>query len=195
MRILLLLYLLCFTHSLQAKVEAGLNVGAMAPLFDSMDIAGKKFSLKEKLQQGPVVIVFYRGGWCPYCNIQLSDIERKLLPQLTKINVSLVAISSDKPDRLTTAALKNRLSFPVISDRELKIIQKYQLRQPLDAKTTQIYKDKLNFDVAEEVDKKITVPAVYVVNQKGNIVYAFAEFNYKVRAPHSDIVAAVKAAQ
>lgn len=92
-----------------------LQVGQTAPQFTLPDAFGKEVSLKTLLAKGPVVISFYRGEWCPFCNIELHGLQ-EALPKMQSLGATLIAISPEKPDHGIVATEKNKLTFPVLSD-------------------------------------------------------------------------------
>ena len=94
---------------------SALREGDVAPDFALPDTHGHVLALKTLLDRGPVVISFYRGGWCPFCNIELRGLQR-VLPEIVQVGASLVAISPQLPDNSLSTEEKNRLTFPVLSD-------------------------------------------------------------------------------
>ena len=103
-------------HLGASGVGAGaLQVGDRAPPIPLRDQHGAAFDLAALLMRGPVVVTFYRGGWCPFCNLELKAYQA-LLPRFAAAGASLVAISPEKPDDAIDTAAKNALTFPVLSD-------------------------------------------------------------------------------
>jgi len=97
----------------------GLKVGEMAPDFSAKDQDGKTISLKQALQKGPVVMLFYRGQWCPYCNRQLKKLEDSL--QLIKEKgARLIAVTPEKPEFISKTIEKTKASYPLLYDKEMK---------------------------------------------------------------------------
>lgn len=180
------------SQTLFAVVDVGLKVGDMAPAIEVLDIHGANYSLKKQLEKAPAVVVFYRGGWCPYCNIQLQKIEQALIPELNQMGVSLVAISSDKVDGVTKNAFSKKLSFSIISDTSFEIVEKFKLKVKLDDKTLESYRKKLKINLKKQSSGFISNAAVYVVSKTGKIIYAFASSDPKKRSPHSEIIAALR---
>ncbi|GAC1484049.1 MAG: peroxiredoxin-like family protein [Ktedonobacteraceae bacterium] len=106
--------------------EQSLKVGEHAPDFTLPDVAGQQVTLSEQLKQGPVVVTFYRGDWCPYCNLQLRAYQN-ILPQIKALGASLVAISPQTPDNSLTTVEKKGLTFKVLSDVGNKVAREYGL--------------------------------------------------------------------
>jgi peroxiredoxin len=99
----------------EGTVKNALTVGQSAPHFTLPDAFGNQVSLQSLLAQGPVIISFYRGEWCPFCNLELHAFE-ELLPKIKQLGATLVAISPEKPDHGIVITEKNKLTFPVLSD-------------------------------------------------------------------------------
>lgn len=175
----------------------GLAAGTKAPDFDTKDLSGNGLKLGELQQKGPVVLVLYRGGWCPFCNIQLKSLEREVVPELAKATGTLVAISVDRPDNGTATQKENGLTFRIVSDPNAEILAKYKAKFVVPEELVKKYKDEYKIDVEGASGEKhhiIAVPSTYVIDAKGTIVYAHVDENYKVRAPNADVIAAVKKA-
>ena len=96
-------------------LDHALKVGDAAPEFTLPDASGHEVSLKSLLAEGPLVISFYRGEWCPYCNIELRELQAAL-PKMQALGAKLVAISPEKPDSGIIATEKNKLTYPILSD-------------------------------------------------------------------------------
>jgi peroxiredoxin len=177
------------------SADYGLIKGAEAPQFSVNDIQGKKVDLAQQAAQGPVVIVFYRGGWCPYCNLQLRNLEAKVAPVLKKHKAKLIAISVDKVDEALKTANKEKLTFQVVSDPDAEILKAYNVRYKVPETLVKKYKDSYKIDLEASSGRKhhvIAVPAVYVVGPKRVIAFAYANEDYKVRAQEKDIIKALE---
>lgn len=105
-------------------VDNVLRVGNMAPDFSLPNASGNTVNLKQVLEKGPVVLIFYRGGWCPYCNLTLRAIQ-KSLPEIEAQHGTLIAISPQLPDSSISTVEKNNLTFDVLSDRGNVTAKKY----------------------------------------------------------------------
>jgi len=145
------------------------------------------------LKSNQLVITFYRGGWCPYCNIQLHAFQ-KILPEIEKLNGRLIAISPEKPDETLNTSQKNKLEFTVLSDVNNKYARKLGLVYTLPKDLRKVYlKYGINL-VKNQGNNKWELPlsATFVVAQDGTIKYVFANADYKKRADLRDVVAALK---
>jgi peroxiredoxin len=170
--------------------KAALNVGAKMPAFTLKDDTGKSVSSANLLSQSNLVVVFYRGSWCPFCNLYL----RKLQQNMTAIKENggnLVAISVENPDNSLAIAKKNELDFTVLSDPNLEVARQFGIVYQLPAVTDEAYKTKYNLNIAkhnEMAKPELPLSATYVVNQTGKIVYAYLEPDYKKRAEPQVII-------
>jgi len=162
----------------------GLSVGDLAPDFTLPNALGANVSLIEQLKSGIVIIKFYRGEWCPICNLDLREIQ-KHLPQIKFFGASLLAISPQKPDDALTITQKNDLEFEVLSDTDQAVIKMYNLQfDPGDDYHTRRDLTVLNGDGS----KTIPVPATFIVNNSGIIEAAHVEANYTERMKPVEII-------
>ncbi|MDJ0797941.1 MAG: peroxiredoxin-like family protein [Calothrix sp. MO_167.B12] len=169
-----------------------LGVGDSAPDFQLPDAVGNIVQLQELLAKGPVVLTFYRGGWCPYCNLELRALQRSL-PELEQYNASLVAVSPETPDNSLTTAEKNQLEFAVLSDRGLNVARQYGLVFTLDSELRPIY-EQLGIDLPKhngDESYELPIPATYVIDKEGVIRYAYVNTDYTQRAEPKEIIATV----
>jgi len=166
-----------------------LNVGAKMPSFSLKDSSGKTVESGDLLKQSNLVVVFYRGSWCPFCNLYLRNLQKNLA-QIKAAGGNLVAVSVENPDNSLSVAKKNELAFTVLSDPNLTVARKFGIVYQMPKKTDELYKSK-GLDVAKHnaMDKaELPLSATYIVNQKGEIVYAFLESDYKKRAAPETII-------
>ena len=173
----------------QEAAKNALNVGAKMPKFSLSDATGKTVSSENLLKEGNLVIVFYRGAWCPYCNAYLKKMEKNLT-QIKAAGGTLVAISVENPDNSMTVAKKNELEYTVLSDTGLKVAREFGIVYELPKETSEKYKSR-GLDLAKYngIDKpELPLSATYVVNQKGEIVYAFLEPDYTKRAEPEAVI-------
>ena len=144
--------------------------GDTIPAFTLSDATGKQVSSDQILESGPVVISFYRGGWCPYCNLELWALQ-KALPEIKANNASLLAISPESPDHSLTTQEQYALKFPVLSDHKNQVAKKFGLVFELGSELVSLYKDKFEFDLVTINGTKnveLPIPATYVVDREKN---------------------------
>ncbi|MBP0029064.1 peroxiredoxin-like family protein [Roseofilum sp. Guam] len=170
-----------------------LKVGDTIPDFTLPNATGQPVSIKKLLTKGPVAIAFYRGGWCPYCNLELQALQNALA-SIEETGATLVAISPETPDNSLTTQEKNELAFPVLSDVDNQVARQFGLVFKLPASLLPIYQS-FGIDVAAHNGNdhfELPIPATYVIQPNGEIVYAFTDVDYTKRAEPSVIVDALK---
>lgn len=167
----------------------GLRVNDKAPGFSARDQEGKVISLTEQLNKGAVVLVFYRGEWCPYCNRQLKELEDSLSQIKAKGGI-LIAVTPEKPVNISKTVKKTKATYPVLFDDSLKIMKSYDVAFAVDTKTIERYRGYgIDFnDVNGSNGANLPVPAVYVINRKGIIVFKYFDTDYRKRASVQDIL-------
>ena len=171
-----------------------LKIGDHAPTFSLSNAKNNVVGLTEYLAKGLVVLVFYRGTWCPYCNLQLK-IYQDILPELKKTGAKLIAISPQTPDNSLSIKEKNKLEFEVLSDPGNMVSRKYTtVFKNADAPVQAMQELGVDFNSFYADDSgELPVPAVFVVDQKGIIRFAKAESgDYRQRVEPQEILDALK---
>ena len=166
-----------------------LGVGDKAANFQLPDPVGNIINLQELLAKGPVLLTFYRGGWSPYCNLELRALQRSL-PELEQYNASLVAISPETPDNSLSTAEKNQLEFAVLSDAGLNVARQYGLVFTLDSELRRIY-EQFGIDLPKQngdESYQLPIPATYVSDPESIIRYAYVNTDYTQRADPKEII-------
>jgi peroxiredoxin len=171
-----------------------LKVGDLAPDFTLPDASGKPVTLSERLEYGPVVLKFYRGGWCPYCNLELRAYQ-KALPDLRAAGAQLIAVSPESPDNSLSTVEKNALAFSVLSDRGGEVAGAYRLAFELSAELKAIYRSR-GRDLAEwnGGDWTLPVPGTFVIGRDRRVALAHVDADYRSRLEPADAVAAARSA-
>lgn len=158
------------------------------------DAHGRPVRLQALLEGGPVVISFYRGGWCPYCNIELRGLQR-VLSEVEALGASLVAISPQLPDNSLSTEEKNRLTFPVLSDVGNRVARRFGIvfRLPDELlETYQAFHHGL-FDINGEAGaSELPIPATYVLDRAGIIRLAYVEEDYTKRLDPQTVIEALR---
>ena len=162
--------------------ENALKVGEQAPDFTLPDALGKSITLSQLLAKGPVVVTFYRGDWCPYCNLQLRAYEA-ILPSVHELGGELVAISPQTPDQSLTTAEKKGLTFPVLSDVGNVVARRYGLVYALAEELRPIYLRAGNDLPAFNGDEswELPVPGTFIIDRDGTVRLAFVDADYTHR--------------
>ena len=180
------------TNALLAKEisKSAVKKGDKIPDFTLPNAVNRAVTLSEVLKNKMAVITFYRGGWCPYCNMELKAFE-SLLPAFEEKNVQLIAISPEVPDISLSTKEKNELSFEVLSDVDNKVAKDFGLVFKMPEDLQDLYLNSFNIHVAKHNgndDFELPMPATYVVNQNGDIIYDFIHEDYTKRAEPSEIL-------
>ena len=167
----------------------GLNINEKAPDFTATDQNGQKINLEKQLKKGNVVLVFYRGQWCPYCNKELKQLEDSI-GLIKEKGATVLAITPELPENISKTIEKTKASYSILYDKGLKIMNDYKVAFKVDDKTVEKYKGYgIDFLKANgDNGANLPVPAVYVVNKKGKIVYRFFDVDYKKRSSIKDIL-------
>lgn len=173
-------------------METALKKGDKAPDFELQDATGESVRLSALLDKGPVVLTWYRGGWCPYCNIQLQAYQ-KSLAEFEGMGATLVALSPEKPDHSLTTKEKNELEFVVLSDTGNRVAGQYGIAYALPEVVVDRFKGRLDLpEINTTGDWSLPLSATYVVDRDGTIVYAFVDEDYRKRAEVDAIVEALR---
>jgi peroxiredoxin len=171
-----------------------LPIGAALPEVTLPDVHGELVDLCELNREAPLVVVFYRGGWCPYCNLTLREWQR-LLPDLGQCGAHLVAISPQGPDLSLSTAEKNELAFAVLSDTELAGAKAFGVAFSLAPDVVHLY-SQLGADlptVNANGRWELPIPATFVIDRDGRVAFAHVEADYRQRAEPSDVLELVRA--
>ncbi|MHA7944656.1 peroxiredoxin-like family protein [Formosa sp. 3Alg 14/1] len=173
-------------------VETAKQVGDLAPNFTLNNAIGKAVSLSEYLEKGPVVLTWYRGGWCPYCNLTLQRLQQEL-NNIQAEGANLLALSPELPDNSMNTAEKNALKFEVLSDIGNNVGKTYGIIFKLTDAVAERYQDGFNLHGFNgDTSDELPLAATYIINQNGEITYAFLEVDYRKRAEPADLINALK---
>jgi peroxiredoxin len=183
------------SQQLRARgIPAGVvKVGdALAP-FTLYNAVGKPVGLEDLVATGPAVLVFYRGGWCPYCNLALRTYQRELLPQLDAWHATLAAISPQTPDQSLSTAEKAALDFQVLSDPGSRLARRIGIAFE-QAEEVLAAQRRLGLDLAhvnEEGSTLLPMPTVLIVDPNRTVRFAEVHPDYTARTEVADIAAAL----
>jgi peroxiredoxin len=187
-----------FDRSIQNFLDQGIpinsiTVGDVLEPFTLDDATGNPVSLDELVESGPAVIVFYRGGWCPYCNLALRTYQQELLPQLDAFGARLLAISPQSPDESLSTVEKASLEFTVLSDPGARLADRIGIAfdQADDVLAAQ---RKLGLDLTKvnaEGAVRLPRPTVLVVDQVRIVRFVNVQPDYTARTEVADIIAAL----
>jgi peroxiredoxin len=175
--------------------ERAKKVGDKAPTFSLKDPEGNIVSSEDLLKKGPLVISFYRGVWCPYCNMELQALQAAY-PEFEKLGASLVAISPQTAPNSRKSTRQNELTFPILSDEKGKVGEAFGLKFKLPDYLVNLYKSLKNDLPTFNDDPAWTLPmpARYVIGQDGTIVYAEVNPDYTQRPDPEELLPALRQA-
>ena len=178
----------------QAMPEPGLKIGDKAPDFELPNAHGKNVRLSKALENGPVVLVFYRGAWCPFCNLQLHALN-KSMAMFKAHAAQVIAITPQKPDKSLAQVKKDGFPFEILSDLDSKVMKSYKLYFELEPELVNVY-TRHGLDLAEfngQGRYLLPVPATYIVDRNGIIRAGEADTDYKKRMEPGAILEALAA--
>ena len=169
-------------------LKNALNVGDIAVDFTLKNSTGKDVNLYDELKNGPVILTWYRGGWCPYCNITLHYLQERL-PDFKKAGASLLALTPELPDKSLSTSEKHNLEFKVLSDVGNAVGRKYGIIYKLTDDVAKVY-DK-SFDMKGyngDDSEELPLAATYVIDADRIIKFSFLDADYKKRAEPDNII-------
>ncbi len=176
-------------------VAPGLAVGDMAPGFTLEDAVGNRVVLADLLAEGPVVVTFYRGEWCPFCNLQIRALQ-DALPEITATGATLVAISPQSPDHGLTMTEKHELAFPVLSDVDQTVSEAYKVRFDVTGELEDLQVNVFQNDPAQQNAngrRTLPVPSTFIIDRNGTIRFASVNADWRVRVEPDEVIAVLKA--
>lgn len=168
------------------------KTGGIFPGFIFTNAKGEQVSLDDLLKKEKVVLTFYRGGWCPYCNIALRSLQNAL-PEIKAKGATLVAITPEIPDNTLTVEEKNALDFEVLTSKNNELAHSLGLEYKLPADLVALYKT-FGIDLIKSQGNEaneLPIAATYVIEQDKTISYHFLAEDYKLRADPLDIIKAL----
>ena len=174
------------THALKA--------GDAAPDFILPDAHGLPVRFRSLLVGGPTVVVFYRGGWCPYCNLHLRGFQRAR-PELQELGARVVAISPQLPDNSLSTQEQNELAFPVLSDVGNKVARQFGIVFELSDPLLELYRQfghALEEANGKGGKRELPVPATFLVDRQGIIRLAHVDVDYTRRMDPDEVIATLK---
>ncbi len=177
-----------------AEKVSPLGVGDSAPLLSLRDQEGEEVALGQLFRENPLIMVFYRGGWCPYCNIQLASlgkIERKLVD----LGYRIIAVSPDKPAKLAESSVGNNFSYTLLSDSDAWAAKAFGIAFRVDEGTLEKYKG-YGIDLAAASGMRhniLPVPAVFIIGTDGVIRFAHVNPDYRERLSSEKLLTAASA--
>jgi peroxiredoxin len=176
--------------------DQALAAGQSVPSAVVRRLDGVLVDLQQAVTDQPTVLIFYRGGWCPYCNRHLADLE-ELEPKLKELGYRILAISPDRPEELAKSTEKLQLVYELLSDSDMLAARAFGLAFKMDDELVETYKNQYGIDLeasSGRVHHELPVPAAYVVDQAGVVRFAFVNPDYKVRVDSERLLEEARAA-
>jgi len=173
-----------------------LMIGQPIPNVELKTTEGLAFDLRAEAEKQPLVVIFYRGGWCPFCNAHLGQLQ-EAAPQLREMGYRIIAISPDRPEELQKSLEKNELSYTLLSDSSMAAAKAFGIAFEVDAPMLNKL-ESYNIDIeaaSGETHHLLPVPAVFIVGSDGIIDFSYANPDYKIRLAPEVLLAAAKVAR
>lgn len=177
-----------------AGIAPGLAIGDTAPDFTLPDASGEPVTLSDRLADGAVVLSFYRGDWCPYCNTELRA-QHAVMPQIRDLGATLIAISPQSPDHAAGLLDGEDLDFDVLSDKGQAVAAAYRVRFTLPAGVRDLYENTFKLDISKSNaggEWDLPVPATFVIDRDGTVAARHVSTDYRTRMDPADILAALR---
>ena len=162
--------------------EKSIKIGETITNFSLKNAKNEVVNSSDILKNGKMIIAFYRGSWCPYCNLELKALQEKI-SEFKEKNATLVAISPQSPDNSLTIIEKHHLTFEVLTDKDNVFAKQLGIVFELQDFVLPYY-HALGIDLSsfnKNADNSLPIPAVFVVNESSKIIYKFADANYMNR--------------
>ena len=170
------------------------DIGTKAPAFTAYEVDGRPFEFMPARLKKPVLIIFYRGGWCPYCNAHLKDL-RGAEPKLLKMGYQVLFLSTDKPE-LLYASLKEKVNYHILSDSSMNAARAFGVAYKLDDRTLKMMQTYgVDLDTTQGThNHELPVPSVFVIDRIGMVRFRHFNADYKVRLSAAEVLAGAKQA-
>lgn len=163
------------------------QVGDTAPDFELNNALDQPVKLSDYLQKGPVILTWYRGGWCPYCNLTLHALQEEL-PNFQANGAQLIALTPELPDSSISTAEKHELQFEILSDIGNTVANEYGIVFTLTEEVAEMYNQSFQLNQHNgDSSNQLPLAATYIINPNGEIVYAFLDADYRNRAEPKDL--------
>jgi len=173
-----------------------ISVNDIAPEFTLTDAHGHAFQLSESLLHGPIVLSFYRGGWCPFCDLELKALAERE-PEIRNLGARLVAVSPALHEKNKAAQSELNLPFPLLFDEGNRVARVYGLVMQVDEAMRPLYL-QWGFDIPTlngDETWELPLPGTFIIDTSGTVRAAFVNKDYTQRMEPSDIIRALEALQ
>ena len=164
-----------------------LLIGAKTPDLSVQNTSNDEVRIQALFGIKPTVLIFYRGGWCPYCNLHLAELQG-IEQEILKEGYQIVAISPDSPENLKKSIEKNKIDYQLFSDANMELSRAFGIAFAV----SEASKERLNISSGGKNPGMLPVPSVFVVNQKGDILFEYINPDYKMRLKGNLLLAVLK---
>jgi peroxiredoxin len=185
-----------YEEGIQAVINAQITINALqkgekAQDFTLTNATGEQISLYQELKKGPVILMWYRGGWCPYCNLTLRAMQ-SMLPAFKAGGAQLFAITPETPDKSLSTAEKNELQYEILTDKDNTVARNYGVVFKLTDDVKKYYEDGFGLSEYNGNDKgELPLAATYVIGTDGIVTFAFLDADYRNRAEPIEVLNAL----
>lgn len=194
MKGLLIVIALMVTSLTGAEIKP-LMIGQAIPAIPLVTAEGTSFDLKAAAKEQPLIIIFYRGGWCPYCNTHLGQLQ-EIEPKLRELGYRIIAISPDRPEKISESMESGKMTYTLLSDSTMEASKAFGIAFEVEAPMLKKL-DSYNIDIEAASGEKhhlLPVPSVFIAGTDGIIDFSYSNPDYKTRLAPDVLLAAAKAA-
>ncbi|MDQ8195344.1 peroxiredoxin-like family protein [Coraliomargarita sp. SDUM461004] len=169
-------------------------IGQPAPEFNLQDAHNHPVALNSLVRSGAVVLVFYRGSWCPYCNLQIHALQSRI-QEIQDLGAQLVAISPQKPDNSLSQIERDKLEFTVLSDQDCDVAMQYGVAWDVPSLFLDHMRKDRGLDLVEINQgngSRLPIPAIFIVDRSGRVIWRSIDVDYRSRAEPEDVINALQ---
>jgi peroxiredoxin len=166
----------------KAEDVCPINIGEEIPSVNVRDVDGKEINLLDLTKGKKSILIFYRGGWCPYCNVHLSELQQ-VEDDILALGYKLIAISIDKPEKLKESLQEHSLNYELYSDSKAEVSKAFGIAFKVEDSQVEMLKNhNMNLEKSSgEQHHILPVPSVFIVDEEGKIIFEYVNPNYKIR--------------
>lgn len=171
-----------------------IEVGSMAPSFTAQDVSGRDYKFDAAHLKKPAMLIFYRGGWCPFCNAHLKDL-RSVVPKITALGYQVLFLSTDRP-QLLYSSLKEKVPYRILSDASMQAARAFGVAFRLDEATLKMMQTYgIDLDKTQGTSNhELPVPSVFIISRAGVVQFRHFNADYRVRLDAASVLAAAQQA-
>ncbi|MEX2231522.1 MAG: peroxiredoxin-like family protein [Cyclobacteriaceae bacterium] len=164
-----------------------LLIGEQVPDLALTNIAGESIGLRSILRTSPSIVIFYRGGWCPYCNLYMAELQ-SIEQDILDMGYQILAVSPDSQENMKASLDKHKLNYQLFSDADMKVAQAFGIAYAVPESS----RKRLTDSSGGQNPGQLPVPSVFVLNQQGEILFEYINPNYKKRMDSGLLLAVLR---